>query len=289
MNNYFRNGHERIFGTFPLTGSVLRQALEHAGETGYRAYDTAQQYENEAEVGAFIASSGIPRDELNITTKVCPSRFDDESDFLKSVEESLQRLRIDAVDVLLVHWPPVGEQIEMSLQHLQKAHDKGLARHIGISNYTRQMMHDARRIVDAPIVANQVEFHPLLDQTPLLRSAAETGIPLSSYCSLARGEIAGRTFFAEIGEPYGKSGPQVALRWILQKGVPIITMSTRRENIQANFDVMDFTLSSVDMDRIDAMTGDNYRVISLTEAPWAPRWDTPTPREDRPAAPFRGN
>ncbi|MCH9853760.1 MAG: aldo/keto reductase [Alphaproteobacteria bacterium] len=288
MNINFINSYQRIFGTFPLRGDVLRQALEFAGDVGYRAYDTAQQYENETELGEFIASSGIPRSELCITTKVCPSRFDDESDFLKSIDESLKRLQIEQIDVLLLHWPPVGEAIEQSLKHLQKAYDKKLTKNIGISNYTRQMMHDAKKIVDAPIIVNQVEFHPMIDQSALLKGALETGIPLSSYCSLARAEVPKNKMLADIGKTYGKTGSQVALRWILQKGVPIITMSTKLDNIKANFDVMDFTLSNIDIDKINALMATNYRVISLEEAPWAPRWDTPTPRENRPAAVFTG-
>ena len=275
MNIYFKKGFERIFGTYPLTGNVLRQSLEFAAEAGYRGFDTAQQYENETEIGEFIASSAIPRDKLCITTKVCPSKFS-AAEFLPSVEESLKRLQLDIVDILLVHWPPVGEDIKLSLKLLEEAYRLGLAHNIGISNYTAQMMRDTLSIIDAPVVINQVEFHPLISQTALLDAATETGIPLSSYCSQARGEVPKRPIFDEIGKPYGKSGNQVALRWILQKGVPVITMSTKRENIRANFDVMDFTLSSIDMDRIAALTEANYRVITLREAPWAPKWDTPT-------------
>lgn len=275
MNIYFKKGFERIFGTYPLTGNVLRLSLEFAAEAGYRGFDTAQQYENETEIGDFIAASAIPRDQLCITTKVCPSKFS-EAEFLPSVEESLKRLQLDVVDILLVHWPPVGEDIKPSLKLLEEAYRRGLAHNIGISNYTAKMMRDTLSIIDAPVVINQVEFHPLISQTALLDAATETGIPLSAYCSLARAEVPKRPIFDQIGKPYGKSGNQVALRWILQKGVAVITMSTKRENIRANFDVMDFTLSSVDMDRIEALTEANYRVITLKEAPWAPQWDTPT-------------
>ena len=135
------------------------------------------------------------------------------------------------------------------------------------------MMRDARSIIDAPIVTNQVEFHPLLNQNTLLAAATETGIPLSSYCSVARGEVFKYPLFAEIGAGYGKSAAQVILRWILQKGVSINTMSTKPENIRANFDVMDFTLSSIDMARIEAMTATGYRVVTKDKVPIAPEWD----------------
>lgn len=135
------------------------------------------------------------------------------------------------------------------------------------------MMRDARSIVDAPLVANQVEFHPLLNHNTLLAAANETGIPLSSYCSVARGEIFKYPLFAETGAGYGKSAAQVVLRWILQKGVTINTMSTKPDNIRANFEVMDFTLSSVDMVRIDAMTATGYRVVTKDKVAVAPVWD----------------
>jgi 2,5-diketo-D-gluconate reductase B len=272
MNICFRNHHERAFGTYPLNGAVLRRAIEAAVDVGYRAFDTAQMYGNEDETGAALAACGIPRRDLCITTKVHPDNFP-ESRFMASVEASLKALRTNAVDILLLHWPPVGGDIAPSLALLRKALDAGLTRHIGVSNYTARMMRDARAFVDAPLVTNQVEFHPLLDQSKLLAAASETGIPLSSYSSVARGEVFRYPVFAEIGDGYGKSAGQVVLRWILQKGVSVNTMSTKPENIRANFDVMDFTLSSIDMARIDAMTATGYRIVGKDLVPWAPDWD----------------
>ncbi len=275
MNIYFHKGFERIFGTFPLQGKILRQALEAAVEVGYRAIDTAQQYGNEGDIGDFIASSGIQKDEFCITTKVCPSKFS-KAEFLSSVENSLKQLKISAVDVLLLHWPPIGGDIAPSLKLLEKAYHLGLAQNIGISNYTAKMMRDTRKIIDVPVVINQVEFHPLLSQVKLLEAAEETNIPLSSYCSLARGEISKEPVFNEIAKAYGKAGTQIALRWILQKGIPVITMSTKKEHIRANFEVMDFILSSIDMARIEALSSRNRRIITVDNgAPWAPEWDTP--------------
>ena len=135
------------------------------------------------------------------------------------------------------------------------------------------MMRAAKGAIDMQLVTNQVEFHPLLDQTALLSAATQTGISLSSYCSVARGEVFKHAIFSEIGDNYGKTAAQVVLRWILQKGVPINTMSTKYANMQANFEVMDFTLSSVDMDRVDAMTRTGYRVVDKSRVPWAPVWD----------------
>lgn len=272
MTIYFEKTYQRSFGTFPLTGAVLHQAILDAAEIGYRAFDTAQMYANEVETGAALKEAGIDRDDLCVTTKVDVSNFS-EAAFLPSVEQSLKKLQLDHVDVLLLHWPTPGGDIELSLKLLQKARDLGLATHIGVSNYTAQMMRDARAIVDAPLVTNQVEFHPLLNQDKLLAAAAETGIPLASYSSVARGEVFTYPLFAEIGADYGKTAGQVVLRWILQKGVSINTMSTKRANIAANFDVMDFTLSSIDMARIDAMTATNYRIVDKDLVPYAPDFD----------------
>jgi 2,5-diketo-D-gluconate reductase B len=135
------------------------------------------------------------------------------------------------------------------------------------------MMRAAKEIVSVPLVTNQVEFHPLLNQDVLLAASAETGIPLSSYCSVARGAVFKHALFGEIGQAYGKSAAQVVLRWILQKGVSINTMSTKPENIRANFEVMDFTLSCVDMARIEAMTQTGYRIVNKDLVSYAPDFD----------------
>ncbi|MDJ0824312.1 MAG: aldo/keto reductase [Rhodobacter sp.] len=272
MNIYFQKTHQRAFGTFPLEGDVARNAILAAAEVGYRAFDTAQMYGNEAETGEALKATGIARDDLCITTKVHPDNFGADK-FIASVEQSLRDLRVDHVDVLLLHWPPADGDIAPSLRLLQQAYDRGLARNIGVSNYTIQMMKDATSIVDAPIVTNQVEFHPLLNQDKLLAGANEIGIPLSSYSSVARGEVFKHPEFGEIGKPYGKSAGQVVLRWILQKGVSVNTMSTNPANIAANFDIMDFTLSSVDMARIEALTHTGYRIVTEDLVPWAPKWD----------------
>jgi 2,5-diketo-D-gluconate reductase B len=261
MNICFQKTFQRAFGTFPLTGKTLSDAIAVAADAGYRAFDTAQMYGNEADTGAALAACGVARDDLCITTKVHPDNFT-ESAFLPSVEKSLKDLRIVKADLLLLHWPPVDGAIKPSLKLLQAAHDRGLAANIGVSNYTVQMMRDAKSIVDAPIVTNQVEFHPLLNQDKVLAGATETGIPLSSYSSVARGEVFKYPLFGEIGAGYGKSAGQVVLRWILQKGVSLNTMSTNPANIRANFDIMDFTLSSIDMARIEALTHTGYRIVT---------------------------
>lgn len=272
MNIYFQKTYQRAFGTYPLRGEELAMATEAAIAIGYRAFDTAQMYRNEAELGDIFKSCGVPREALCITTKVAPENFD-ESRFMPSVEQSLRDLQVDQVDVLLLHWPPTGGDVAPSLKLLQAAYQQGLTRNIGVSNYNAAMMRLAKSLLDAPIVTNQVEFHPLLNQDALLAAAAETGIPLSAYCSVARGAVFKRPEFAEIGKGYDKTAGQVVLRWILQKGVSFNAMSTKAENMRANFDVMDFTLSGVDMARIDALTHTGHRIVHSGIVPWAPDWD----------------
>lgn len=269
---YFRKSFQRSFGTFPLKGDELKTALGHAFAIGYRAIDTAQSYLNETDVGQAIADAGIPRDELCITTKVKPSNFD-RGLFLPSVERSMKALGTEFVDVLLLHWPPINGDVRPSLELLQQAKERGLTRHIGVSNYTSKMMRLAKETIDGPIIANQVEFHPLIDQRKLLTAAQELNIPLSSYCSVARGAIFRQDLFTHLAESYGKEAGQIALRWILQKGVSINTMSTNPAHMRRNFEVMDFTLSSVDMARIDALTVMNLRLTTKEITLFAPEWD----------------
>lgn len=272
MNIYFQKNHQRALGTFPLKDDTLLATIECAANVGYRAFDTAQMYKNEATTGEGLAATGIARDELCITTKVNIDSFTDAA-FLPSVEQSLKDLRTDYVDVLLLHWPPADGDIAPGLRLLQQAYDKGFARNIGVSNYTIAMLRQAVQIVDAPLVTNQVEFHPLLNQDKLMAGANEVGIPLSAYCSVARGEVFKRPIFGEIGATYGKTAGQIVLRWILQKGVSVNVMSTNPVNIKANYDIMDFTLSHVDMARIDAVSAGNHRIVDKHIVPFAPDFD----------------
>ena len=269
---YFTQSYQRAFGTFPLKGDEARTALQSAIDVGYRAIDTAQMYANEAEVGQTLSDCGIPRSEFLITTKVKPDNFKAAA-FIPSVEQSVKDLQLDQIDVLLLHWPPVGGDIDESVGLLVQAKDLGLTRHIGVSNYTIAMLQRLRELTDTDIVTNQVEFHPLLNQDKLLRAAEELSIPLSSYCSVARGKVFDYPLFSEIGNQKGVSAAQVVLRWILQKGVSINTKSATPENIKRNFDIVSFSLSEQEMASIDELTQTNYRIVDDTVVPWAPVWD----------------
>jgi 2,5-diketo-D-gluconate reductase B len=269
---YFTGVYQRGFGTWPLSGAILESAIDSALGVGYRAIDTAQMYGNEADLGAALTRIGVAREELCLTTKVHPDNVTRDK-FLPSVRRSLDALRIARLDVLLLHWPPTDGDIAGATRLLETAIEANLARTIGLSNFTIAMMRTASTAIATPLVANQIEFHPLIDQTKLLAAANETGIPLVSYCSLARGAILEYPLFQELAREYDRAESQIALRWILQKGVAINTMSTKADNIQLNFNVMDFSLSSVDMTRIDSLNAKGLRVVSKDKVPWAPLWD----------------
>ncbi len=262
----------RIFGTFPLKGADVREALQSAIDVGYRSIDTAQMYGNEADVGAVVAECGVARDELCIATKVHPDNFAEDR-FLPSVEQSIRDLGGDPLDLLLLHWPTVGGDVVPSLRLLQVAYDRGLARNIGISNYNISQMETALSVLEAPVATNQVEFHPLIDQTPLLDAASRLGVQLSAYCSVARGKIFEHAELADIAGAHGKSVAQVAIKWLLQKGICPVTMSTKPEHIRANFDVLDFCLSNVELAQMDDLAKAVH--LRITEhITWAPAWDS---------------
>lgn len=269
---YFNNNHQCGYGTWPLTGEECTEAVTTAAEIGYRAFDTAQMYNNEAATGEALKSTAIKRGDLFITTKVNHSNYD-QSSFLPSVEKSLRALQTDYVDVLLLHWPPPDFNIAPALELLAQAHANGFTRHIGVSNFTAKMMRESISILDIPIVVNQVEFHPLLNQDILLQASIETGIPLAAYCAVARGEIFNYPVLAEIGKSYERSAAQVAQRWILHKGVSVNTMSTNPANIKANLEITDFKLNDTDIKTIDQLTSHNFRIVNKSLVPWAPDFD----------------
>lgn len=186
MNILYQPEFIRGFGTYKLRAERLMTALEQALNVGYRAIDTAQMYENEQEIGQVLRHHPVARSELCITTKVLPANYSAER-FMTSVAQSLAALNVEQVDVLLLHSPP-KQDFSATLRLLEQAQRQGLTKYIGLSNFSPQQMVRAREAIAAPLVVNQVEFHPLLDQSNLLQAAVATQIPLSSYCSIARGK-----------------------------------------------------------------------------------------------------
>ena len=238
------------FGTWQMASATARESVSHALSAGYRHIDTAQVYENEDGVGEAIAESSVDREEMFLTTKVDPSKRS-RADIVDSVEESVDRLRVDQVDLLLIHWPHPLADLETVMSGLNAAVDRELTRFIGVSNFDIDQLGRAREHSRAPVFTNQVLFHPWWPQRELLRYCQDNDILLTAYSPLANGGAIGDDLLAEVGERYGKSGPQTALRWSTQhRNVVTIPMSTTPEHIDANIDIFDFMLTAEEHDRI---------------------------------------
>lgn len=242
-------------GTFRLQGQVVIDAVRQALELGYRHIDTAQIYGNEAEVGQAISESGVPRRELFVTTKVWTEHLAADR-LVPSLQESLRKLRLEQVDLALIHWPSPGGVVPLadSLHALQAAQAQGVTTHIGVSNFTAPLLRQAIDIVGAKAIAsNQVELHPWLQNPTLVALAREQGIHLTSYMTLAYGKVLGDPVITEIARARGWTPAQVALAWALQRGFSVIPSSTKRENLQSNLRSPALRLNGAELARIDAL------------------------------------
>ena len=256
-------------GTWELRGRTCARIVEQALRLGYRHIDTAQIYENEREVGEGLRASGVRRDEVFITTKVWTSHFAP-NDLERSAKESLARLRLTDVDLLLLHWPNPQVPLTETLGALARAKQLGLARHIGVSNFTVALIEEAAAACPEPLVCDQVEYHPYLDQTKVKDACARHGMALVAYSPVAKGRIKNDRVLARIGDRYRKSAVQVCLRWLVQQNVSAIPRTSRLERLSENINVFDFELSDEDMSQISAMGSAGGR---LTDFGFAPKWD----------------
>jgi 2,5-diketo-D-gluconate reductase B len=259
------------FGTFRLEEREARRMVDTALGIGYRHIDTAQVYENEAGVGQAIEGSSVSREEVFLTTKVWVDSFDRKS-LPNSVDESLGKLRTEYVDLLLLHWPNPEVPLAETLEALNRVREEGKTRHIGVSNFTTRLLAEAVELSEAPLAANQVEYHPFLDQSRLLAAVRQNGMALTAYSPLARGKVAQDRTLQEIGERHGKTPAQVALRWLIQQeGVNAIPKASSRERAASNFDIFDFELSEEEMETIGGLRSPDGRLTS--PAGLAPEWD----------------
>lgn len=257
-------------GTWPMRGRSCARSVTDALALGYRHIDTAQMYGNEADVGAGVKASGVPRNEIFITTKV-EREWTSAKRMPKSVEDSLGKLGVDCVDLLLAHWPNPRIPVAETVTALSEIKRRGLARHIGVSNYTIALVDEAVRTSPEPIVVNQIEFHPFVDQSKLINVMRRHGIATTAYAPIARGRVIGNTVIEEIAATHGKSAVQVTLRWLIQQGdVIAIPKSSRREGLIENFDIFDFALSQEDMNRILELGGGRHM---LNDPSSVPSWD----------------
>ncbi|MBI6895781.1 2,5-didehydrogluconate reductase DkgB [Pseudomonas putida] len=259
-------------GTFRLTGQAVIDSVKSALELGYRVIDTAQIYKNEAEVGQAIAESGVPRDELFITTKIWVDHYAADK-LIPSLHESLAKLRTDHVDLLLIHWPAPGNGVELPeyMQALAEAKRQGLTRQIGISNFNIELTRQAIAVVgQGEIATNQIELSPYLQNRKLTAFLQEQGITTTSYMTLAYGKVLKDPLLAEIAAKHKATVAQVALAWALQLGYAVIPSSTKRENLASNLLAQSLRLDADDMARIATLER-NGREVSPDGL--APAWD----------------
>ena len=238
-------------GTYRLSGGECERAVERALSLGYRHIDTAQMYRNEEEVGRGIQGSGVDREEIFLTTKVWPSDFSYERT-IQTTRESLKKLDTDRVTLLLMHWPSRDVPLEETLSAMRELQEEGSVRHIGVSNFPPSGVQEAAQ--HAEVFCNQVEYHPYEAQDELLGQAKEMDYLLTAYRPLSRGSILNDETLREIGEAHGKTGAQVALRWLIQQEkVAAIPKATSEEHLKANFDVFDFELNDEEMERVSEL------------------------------------
>ncbi|WP_374274707.1 aldo/keto reductase [Brevundimonas sp.] len=239
------------FGTWQLEPEDARRMVAEALRIGYRHIDTAWIYKNEKAVGDGIRDSGVPREDIFLTTKIWVAHFAD-GDLQRQAEESADSLGFTP-DLLLLHWPKTTPSIEDTIASLNDARDKGFTRSIGVSNYPSKEFRRAAEASKAPLVTNQVEYHPYLSLHTLMATANELGSTITAWSPLAQGKIADDATIKEVAEAHGKTPGQVTLRWLVQQGVIAIPRTTKETRARENFDILDFELTGEEMDRLHAL------------------------------------
>jgi 2,5-diketo-D-gluconate reductase B len=258
------------FGVFRMSEAEVETVIPAALEAGFRHFDTAQVYKNEAALGRALQKAGAHREDLFLTTKVWVDNYSDKA-FATSVDESLDKLKVDRVDLLLAHWPgdkvPVADQVRW----LNAVHAAGKARFIGVSNYNVAQLREAMTLSAAPIVTNQIEAHPYLDQRRVAEAARAAGVAITAYYGMADGAAPRDPALIAIGGTHGKSAAQVALRWLLQTGFVALSKTAKPARVAENFAVFDFTLSDAEMAAIGRLARPDGRLVSPPGL--APAWD----------------
>jgi 2,5-diketo-D-gluconate reductase B len=260
-------------GTMTLMDAVCVEAVETALRLGYRHIDTAERYRNETEVGEGLRrglrANGLAREDVFVTTKVFHDRLA-AADFERSLDQSLRNLELSWVDLLLIHWPNPKVPLKETLDLLCKARRDGRAKHVGVANFTTSLLQDAVKLASEPLVTNQIEVHPFIDQDKVLAACRVHGLAVTAYCPLARGKVPGNDVLARIGRAHGKTSAQIALRYLVQQGIIPIPRTSNPDHLAANLATFDFTLSDVEMTEIAGLKHTGLRVVN---PPHAPRWD----------------
>ena len=256
-------------GTWKLKGAECTEAVQRALGLGYRHIDTAEMYGNEEAVGEALAHGGVPRADVHVTSKVWHDHLGTDA-MQRAIDETLARLRTDYVDLYLIHWPAPDMDLPDAVQNLMRVMEQGKARAIGVSNFPRALLRRAVEEVGAPIACNQVEYHVLLGQAPLLDTCRSLDVCLSAYAPLAQGRLAEHEELNAIARKHNATPAQVALKWLLdQDGVAAIPKASREDTQKANLDALRIQLDDTDRAAI-AMLPKTQRFVNPG---WSPVWD----------------
>jgi 2,5-diketo-D-gluconate reductase B len=258
-------------GTWQLRGRACARVVEQALRLGYRHIDTAEIYDNEAAVGEGLHASGVKRSEVFVTTKIWPAHFAPR-ELERAARECLVRLRLSEVDLLLLHWPNPQIPLAETLGALCKVKRDGLARHIGVSNFTVALIEQALHAASEPLVCDQVECHPFLDQSKVIAACREHGMAVIAYSPIAQGNARNDQVLARVGAAHKKTAAQVCLRFLVQQHIVVIPRTSKVERLAENAAIFDFALSEAEMAEIAGLAHREGRLLE-----WAysgqPNWD----------------
>ncbi len=256
-------------GTMTLKENVCVQAVKTALQLGYRHLDTAAHYGNEKENGEGLRASGVKREEVLICTKVRQGDLMPD-DFARVIDQSLVNLRLPFVDLLLIHWNNPDIPFKLSIGALCKAKKDGKTKHVGVANFTSTMLDEAWAVTTEPLVCNQIEVHPFIDQSKVLAASKKHGMAVVAYVPIARGKVPGSEVLERIAKAHGKTAAQVSLRYLVQLGCCPIPRTANPAHMKENLDVFDFALSEAEMADLKKLNATNMRVVN---PPHAPKWD----------------
>ena len=255
-------------GTWTMRGRDCARLVEQAIRAGYRHIDTAQMYDNERAVGEGVHASGR-RNDVIVVTKVQPTMLAPH-DLVRSVKESLANLRVDVIDLLLIHWPNPRVPLSESLGAMSMLKREGLVRAIGVSNFTVALLDEANRVSPEPLVCNQVECHPYLNQDKIIAACRKHGMAMVAYSPIARGQARGDLLLGRIASRHKKTSAQVCLRWLVQQGIAVIPRTTKVQRLEENLAIFDFELSDEEMKEIAGLARPGGRIVDWT---YSPKWD----------------
>jgi 2,5-diketo-D-gluconate reductase B len=258
-------------GTWELRGRACARMVEQALLLGYRHVDTAELYDNEREVGEGMRASGVERDEVFVTTKVWPSHFA-ARELERAAKESVRRLQLEEIDLLLLHWPNPRIPLRETLGALCKLKRMGLARHIGVSNFTVALVDEAVALADEPLICNQIEVHPFIDQSKVIDACRRHGMAIVAYSPVARGGVVRDKVLGRVAAAHGKSAAQVSLRFLVQQGIAVIPRTSRPQRLSENLAIFDFELTATEMAGVARLAHRGGRIVDYAYS-GSPDWD----------------